>query len=82
MQTGKYNASRDNNFECYHKKLFKNCSKTKMKDRSGITLCISYTVNLESINTVYQKTIYIFYIFMKKTHVELLNRHGLDFFLL
>ena len=32
--------------------------------RSGITLCISYTVNLESLKTLYKKTIYIYiYIF-------------------
>ena len=42
-------------------------SKTKMKNRSGITVYISYAVNLESIKSVYKKTIYIFYIFMKKT---------------
>ena len=48
-------------------------SKTKMEkllvsDRSGITLCITYTVNLESLKTLYKKTIYVYiYIFLKQT---------------
>ena len=47
-------------------------SKTEMEkfsasDRSGITLCITYTVNLESLKTLYKKTIYVYIYFLKQT---------------
>ena len=38
-------------------------------DISGITLCISYTVNLESIKALYKETIYIYTYFFKR-HVR------------
>ena len=47
-------------------------SKTKMEkllvsDRSGITLCITYAVNLESLKTLYKKTIYVYIYFLKQS---------------
>ena len=62
-------------------------SKTKMKNDWSTNqyqstnrlrwLCISYTVNLESIKTVYKKTMYISFC---KRHIETLNINGVDFF--
>ena len=55
-------------------KLFQKLKWKIARLRSGITLGI--TVNLESINIVYKKTIFFF----SKRHDETLNKNGLEFF--
>ena len=77
IQTGKYYDSRDIKSDFGIKDILKIVSENKMKnclvcDRSGITFCISLTVNWEPIQTVYKKTIYV-YLFIWKRRMSKLS---------